>query len=297
LAEKARTLKAGLGFPSDPDYKWILRTNQVQECLVTIDGAKAASKIWGPDVSSLKGKTTRQTPQPVMTDIIEIPTEIRELHRFVTISIDVFFVNKIPFLITLSRKICFTTVTHLANRKIATIFTAFKSIFTYYLQKGFQIVTVTADNEFAPLQELLYDLPGAPALNLTSANEHEPFIERRIRVVKERTRAVRHSVPFTAIPVKVMTHMVFFVVKLLNYFPAKGGVSAQYSPKTIMSGQTINYKQCSLPFGTYCQVHEEDGPRNSMLARTSGAISVGPSSNRQGGHLFFSLNTGRIVSL
>ncbi len=109
-------------------------------------------------------------------------------------------------------------------------------------------------------------------------------------------RAVQHSLPFTAIPAKMLTQAIFFVVKLLNYFPAKGGVSTQYSPETIMSGQTLNYKQCSLPFGTYCQVHEEDGPRNSLVARTSGAISVGPSSNRQGGHLFMSLNTGRILA-
>jgi hypothetical protein len=195
----------------------------------------------------------------------------------------------------LSQKISFTTVTHLANRKISTIFAALKSIFYYYLQKGFQVITIKADNKFAPLTELLYELPGAPTLNLTSANEHEPNIERRIRVVKERTRAVRHSVPFTAIPMKMITHMVFFVVKMLNYFPAKGGVSTQFSPKTIMSGQTLTYKQCSLPFGTYCQVHEENGPRNSLVARTSGAISVGPASNRQGGHLFLSLNTGRIT--
>ncbi len=166
----------------------------------------------------------------------------------------------------------------------------------YYLQKGFQIMTVTADNEFAPLGELMYDLPGAPTLNLTSANKHEPFIERRIRVIKERVRAVRHSLPFTNIPVRMLTHMTFFVVKMLNYFPVKGGVSQQYSLKTIMSGQTLNYKQCSLPFGTYCQVHEEDGPRNSLAARTQGAISLGPSSNRQGGQLFFSLTTGRVLS-
>ncbi len=94
----------------------------------------------------------------------------------------------------------------------------------------------------------------------------------------------------------MLTHMVFFVVKLLNLFPAKGGVSTEYSPKTIMSGQTINYKQYSLPFGTYCQVHEEDGQRDSLAARTQGAISVGPSTNRQGGQLFFSLNTGRIIT-
>ena len=134
--------------------------------------------MWGPSIASLKGKTTRQAPPAVQTDIIKIPTEIRELHRFVTLSIDVFFINKIPFFITLSRKICFTTVTHLANRRITTIFAALKSIFMYYLQKGFQIMTITGDNEFAPLAELLfYELPGAPTLNLTSANEHKPYIE------------------------------------------------------------------------------------------------------------------------
>jgi hypothetical protein len=120
----------------------------------------------------------------------------------------------------------------------------------YYLQKGFQIITVTADNKFAPFAELMYELPGAPTLNLTSANEHEPYIERRIRVVKERTRAVQHSIPFTQIPVKMLTHRVFFVVKMLNYFPAKGGISDYHSLKTIMSGQTLNHKQCFLPFGT-----------------------------------------------
>ncbi len=30
LAEKAKTLLAGLACPSEPDYKWILRSNQVQ---------------------------------------------------------------------------------------------------------------------------------------------------------------------------------------------------------------------------------------------------------------------------
>ena len=262
---------------------------------MSYEDAGVAEKIWGPNIAALKGKTTRSTPEPVKSDIVAIPTTIRELHRIVTMSIDVFFMNKIPFLLTLSRKICFSTVTHLSDQKAGTIYAAFK-FFMYYLQKGFQIMTVTADNQFAPLAELMYELPGAPMLNLTSANEHEPYIERRIRVVKERKRAVRHSMPFTSIPSKMLTHMVFFVVKLLNLFPVKGGVSTEYSPKTIMSGQTINYKQYSLPFGTYCQVHEEDGQRNSLAARTQGAILVGPSSNRQGGQLFFSLNTGRIIT-
>ena len=128
----------------------------------------------------------------------------------------------------------------------------------------------------------MVDLPGAPRLNLTAANEHEPYAERKILVIKERVCAVRHSLPFSNIPAQITTLMVFFVTKFLNFFPVKGGISDQYSPKAIMSGEIINYRQYCLPFGSYCQVHEEDLPRNSMEPRTQGAISLGPSTNCQG---------------
>ena len=141
------------------------------------DDAVVADKIWGLDVASLKGKTTCKKPPSVPMDMVEIPMEIWELYWFVTLSIDVFFINKIPFFLMLSQNLCFSTVTHLANRKISTIFVAFKSIFMYYLQKGVQIMMVTADNEFAPLTEMMYELPGAPTLNLTSTNEHKPYIK------------------------------------------------------------------------------------------------------------------------
>ncbi len=116
---------------------------------------------------------------------------------------------------------------------------------------------IKGDREFASLEQFTNLLMGAPWLNLTSTNEHEPFIERCIRVVKERVWSIRHSIPFQTIPKIILTHMVFYVVKLLNYFPAKGGVSEIYGPKTIMSGKIINFKKFFLPFGTYCQVHEE----------------------------------------
>ena len=90
--------------------------------------------------------------------------------------------------------------------------------------------------------------------------------------------------------------MVFYAVKLLNYFPVKGGVSGVYGPKTIMSGKVIDFTKFSLPFGSYCQVHEEKLPRNTLASRTIGAISLGPSGNTQGGHRFLTLNTGKVVT-
>ncbi len=155
---------------------------------------------------------------------------------------------------------------------------------------------IMGDGEFASLEQFTNLLMGVPRLNLTSANKHKPFIERRICVVKERVRSIRHSVPFQTIPKIIMTHMVFYAVKLVNFFLAKGGVSDIYGPKTIMSGEIIDFKKFSLTFGTYCQVHEEKLLQNSLADRTLGAISLGPSGNAQGGHKFFYLNMSRVIT-
>ena len=222
---------------------------------------------------------------------MKVPSAILKLHRYVTLTADIFFVNRIPFFLTYSRKICFTAVNHLADRTIKTIFKAYQEIHSFYLRRGFHITTLNVDGEFAPLQVSIQSMPGGPRVNLTSASEHVPEIERRIRVVKERARSFRHSLPFNRIPKLLTIHIVFVAVKLLNHFPPKGGISEIISPKTIMTGETLHYKNhLSLQLGQYCQVHEDDTPRNSQLPRTQGTICLGPSGNIQGGFQIHELN-------
>jgi hypothetical protein len=77
----------------------------------------------------------------------------------------------------------------------------------------------------------------------------------------------------------------------------KGGILDTLSPRTIMSGETLDYKKhSSLQIGQYCQVHEEDTPHNSQNPRTKGAISLGPSGNLQGRFKFMALNTGKKIT-
>jgi hypothetical protein len=274
----------------------VIRSNQIKDCLVTVQDVDVALKIWGKNIAVLKGKTTRSKPNPVARDFVKVPVALLKLHKEVFLTVDIFFVNKIPFFLTLSRKICFTAVNHLADRTVPQIFKAFKEIYQYYLHRGFRITTVHVDGEFAPITTLIEPMPGGPMVNLASSNEHVPEIERRIRVVKERCRATPHSLPFQRVPKLLMIHIVFHVVKLLNFFPTKGGVSDTLSPKTILSGETLDYKKhLHLQIGQYCQVHEEDTPRNSQRPRTKGAICLGPSSNLQGGFKFMALSTGKKI--
>jgi hypothetical protein len=51
----------------------------------------------------------------------------------------------------------------------------------------------------------------------------------------------------------------------------------------------------SLQLRQFCQVHEEDNPRNIHIARTKGAIYLGPSGNLQGGFKFIALNSGKKI--
>jgi hypothetical protein len=115
-------------------------------------------------------------------------------------------------------------------------------------------------------------------------------------VVKEHCRATRHSLPFQWIPKLLTIHIVLNAVKLLNFFPTKGGVSDTLSPKTIMSGETLNYKKhLCLQIGQYSQVHEEDTPYNSQIPRTKGTISLGSSGNLQGRFKFMALSSEKKI--
>jgi hypothetical protein len=143
-AKAVRALYATLSYPSWKDFKWVIRSNQIKDCPVTVQDVDVAHTIWGKNVAALKGKTTRSKPDPVARDFVKVPVELMNLHREVFLTIDIFFVNKIPFFLTLSHKICFTAVNHLADRTVPQIFKAFKEIYQYYLQRGFRITTAGA---------------------------------------------------------------------------------------------------------------------------------------------------------
>ena len=63
--------------------------------------------------------------------------------------------NKIPFFLTLSQKIYFTEVNHLANCTVPEIFKVFKEVYQYYLHCGFHINKVHADGYFGNLKILI----------------------------------------------------------------------------------------------------------------------------------------------
>ena len=152
-----------------------------------VNDAKIAIRIWGPSVAMIKGKTTWNTPPPVQQGVIAILREFWEIHKRMTLTINIFFVNANPFLETNCLNLCFLSVRNMENWKSDTIFKVIKGIYNYFIQRGFSIVFIKADGEFKPLEPMMLLLYGAPRLNPSSANEHMPEIKQRIWVLRKRS--------------------------------------------------------------------------------------------------------------
>jgi hypothetical protein len=95
----------------------------------------------------------------------------------------------------------------------------------------------------------------------------------------------------------MILELINFLVLWLNAFPPSSGISKTYSPRTIMTGTTLDYnKHCKLPFGAYVETHEMNTLTNTMKERTRAAICLGPTANFQGSDKFLCLITGRRIT-
>ncbi len=194
-----------------------------------IDDAKVAHKIWGASVPKLKGSTVQETGQHKPQSLVKVPQELLQLQQKVCIGIDIFFVNGHILFMMYSRKICFTTVTHLINCKVSEVWDAMHKIYQMYMLPGFHIVELASDGEFAWIADQVASLPSNPVLDLAAASQHVGLIECNIRFLKEKTQLICHSLPFEYIPALMLVRMVLHSVQFMNSFSQKGGLK-HYPP-------------------------------------------------------------------
>ena len=116
------------------------------------------------------------------------------------------FVNKIPFVTAISLHIKFTTVEAIQKRTKSQLSKCIKNVFAIYTQRGFNVEHALLDGEFVPLRTDLLNM-GIHA-NFATRNEHVPEIERQHRVIKERARACRSTLPFEVLPKLLLVEMV-----------------------------------------------------------------------------------------
>ena len=103
-----------------------------------------ALKIYGPFVSSIQGKTTR-CPSPLAPE--DVPKSLiteQVLHA------DLLFVDKVPFIISVSKPLGLTVASHLPGRKgAASVRKAMIHQIRRYSAQGFSVKTLVFDGEGA----------------------------------------------------------------------------------------------------------------------------------------------------
>ncbi len=230
----------------------------------------------------------RRTIPHVADRLVDVPVDIMKRYRDVTLAGDVMFVNKIAFFVTTSHSIHFSTVEMIANQKAPTLLKAIKQVKQIYTQRRFRVTSIHMDGQFETIRGDLAELN--VALLIAGHDDHVPEVERYIRTLKERAHSIYNTVPFTRFPARMTVEMIYNCNFWLNTFPHADGVSDILSPRTIVTGLTIDFQRhCWIEYGAYAQVHEDHD--NTMTARTTGAIAMRPTGNLQGTYIFFSLTT------
>ena len=96
----AQKLQARFGHPSDTDLKNMVRDKLLANCPVKLEHITNANNLFVLNVAVLRVKSMRTNPTQVEIEYIPIPRYFYILHKFVTLTSDVMFVNGLPFLMT-----------------------------------------------------------------------------------------------------------------------------------------------------------------------------------------------------
>jgi hypothetical protein len=84
-------------------FKTLIKMNAIKNCPVTTEDVNSAKKIFGADMSRLRGKSARRKSTPVREDVIEIPEELILQNHEIDLCIDIMYVNKCGFMTTIDQ--------------------------------------------------------------------------------------------------------------------------------------------------------------------------------------------------
>ena len=74
--------------------------------------------ILGPNLGSLKGKTTRKYAERVVLDTLDnLPKGLLDEHGDVTIAVNIMYINEIPFMLKTTQTIHFSTEEMIINER------------------------------------------------------------------------------------------------------------------------------------------------------------------------------------
>lgn len=291
-AEKITKLRKNSGFPSDRDLMESLQKGGIINNPLTPQDLNRERAIRGPDVHALKGKSVSHKADPVKVELIP-----RLISSAQALLIDLFFMNGLIFLISRTLPLRFVIVAHILAKSVSEVGKSLMRMIGMYRSKGVAISAVLTDREPAVLA--LEQALGDVGIKLQPASgDSVPEIERTIRVVKEKSRCIHKTLPFVP-PRKVLIWLVLFAASAINMFASRHSETS-LCPNTLLYGFAPDYnKHFKHGFGDYVQAPNPlvtDETKNTLMARTIGAIVLLVQHTHDASVKCLNLNTGYVIT-
>ena len=131
-AKEVRRAQGMMVNPSKEDYKTMVSNNLIPECPITSMDITNTRAIFGPDLPSIRGKTVRTTPAPVVADYVAVPRNLADANKAITLVADVFFVDGTTFLLPVVQRIKFVMAEHVPVRTALSLSKHMKQVLDVY---------------------------------------------------------------------------------------------------------------------------------------------------------------------
>ena len=294
-ATRARKLLATMGYPSVEMAISMLRDGSGFD--VSEYDFRVADAIWGKDIASIKGKTTKR-----VTTAADITLSVPVVQQQQILSVDIMFVDQVSTVVAVAHPLELTLAVILdrpiSGKPLRTAEAVKKCIDTItatLASRNFQVSMIMSDGEGAISKLKPYLNNMGIEVDTSGAGGHVARIERRIRTIKERLRShICGKIPFV-MNILILSYLILFVVSRLNMEHTSsrpGGLT----PKEAFSGQRVAAnRDYRAAFGDYVQC-TQPYPDRSMNPRTLDGIILLPTNNRTGSHKILSISTGKIIT-
>ena len=209
--------------------KRILSRNLVKNAKGTAEDMNRSLKVYGENPARmLKGKMTCPTPKAhdILT-LLPLPPKLHgmRLHLYT----DILHVNKLLFLLVVSRMLNYVSIFSLKKRTQGNIMIkGLLRIIKRYMRRGMIVANVHNDGEYD--RETIKDAVKQANMKKKAPEEHCGVAERTVRTVKERTRCVTNRLPYSQYTRLIVTNLERPSGEMLNIMPSDHGASDTLSP-------------------------------------------------------------------
>jgi hypothetical protein len=287
-ADQAVELAARLGHMSETGVIGNVNSG-ILNCGVTQRDVRNAKIIRGPSVAGLKGRTKKRVSLPTNREVAPRPDQPEPQ----VMSIDIMFVEELPFLVGVLSPLGLTMSVFLRDRSGPSLAKKIKEFLATARSRSFDVVRIESDGEGGVVANKDELSAAGIVVDFAGPGQHVPVVERMIQTIKEHVRSHVNDLPYV-MNRALLIGCVRFCTWCVNTQKSATSVD-NVSPHQKFTGEKLDYAiHLRCKFGQYCQAMSR-ATDNSMAARTEGCITMGWAGNLRGSVMMWCVETGSVV--